>query len=97
MAKSTKYPEVEVTLGGDFTPIGENEPVFILRGRDGLAVAGIRGYLTKCAEAQAPREHLEAVEAELHKWEGWQASNPDQIQQPTTAWETDEWDGEDDD
>lgn len=95
MALSTKYPDVQIELPEGFTPIADDEPVFIVRGQDGLAVAALRGYVTKCAEAGVEQSHLNAVEAELHRWETWQASNPTRIKMPTTARDPDADDDDD--
>lgn len=85
MPLNSKYDGLQIELPEGFTPIEDDEPVFILRGQDGLAIAGIRGYLTKLSEANADQSHIESVSDELQKWEGWQAANPDRIKMPTTS------------
>jgi hypothetical protein len=62
MAVSSKYPDLTIDLGEGFTPLAEDERVFVLRSADGWAAAGIRGYLTRMAAAGIDNDHTKAVE-----------------------------------
>jgi hypothetical protein len=95
MATSSKYPDLHISLGGEFTPLGEDEPVFIVRAQDGFSTTAIRGYLTRMAQAGINLNHLQAVEKELHRFEQWMAEHASLVKEPDSPEnEVDQFDAE---
>lgn len=67
-------------------PIPDDEPVFILRGRDALAVDTLISYLGHGMN----REHRRAVEIRLAQFQAFSKSNPSRMKEPDTTL-TDGW------
>lgn len=69
-----------------------DEPLFVLRGQNTAALAGIRGYAGGLAEsflevalrgdATALRDHINGVQDARERFEVWQAANPDRVKVP---------------
>jgi hypothetical protein len=55
MAFDRKYGQISIP------GIPDNEPVFILRGKDKFAAYAIDHYLQLCADGGSPLEHLQAI------------------------------------
>ena len=81
MAFDQKYGRVTVEIEPG-NPLGENEPVFILRGRDALAGEAIQKYADICSSAGAAPEHIASVRRVGHNLERWQDENPDLVKEP---------------
>lgn len=77
----SKYESVEINTGSH-APIGEDEPVFPLRGRDAMAVATIECYRELCVAGDSPPDHLAAIDAAAEAMRSWQQANPELIKQP---------------
>lgn len=71
MAIDLKYGRVETERG----EIGEDEPVIVFRGQDGLARYVIEAYRQMAKEAGSPQKHLDGIEAVYQQFTTWQASN----------------------
>lgn len=63
MAISAKYGKV------DIENIGENEPVFILRAQDSLAVQALENYQTLASINDAPA--ADGMRMEIGRFENW--------------------------
>lgn len=78
MALSTKYGKVTFERG-DFE---DDEPVFVIRGKDKLAPEGIMAYEQEADGGGASEEFLAAVREEAVRAEVWQADHPDKVKMP---------------
>lgn len=83
MAVDEKYGQVTVEKQPG-NPLGEDEPIFILRARDMYAAEAIRAYAEICQEAEPPTQprHLAAIENARARFEKWQEQNPELVKQP---------------
>jgi hypothetical protein len=59
-------------------PIGDDEPVFILRAQDIHALHALRHYLVFCAEP----DHQEAVQKRIAAFEAFAAAHPRRMKEP---------------
>jgi hypothetical protein len=66
MAISGKYGKV------DIEHIGENEPVFIIRAQDTLAVQALENYQTLASINHAPA--ADGLKAEIDRFQTWDGS-----------------------
>lgn len=96
MAVSAKYGRVTVEHEPG-EPLGEDEPVFLIRARDVIAVEGILRY-RDAYEAEVlrrqhpdPHEHYvnvldnemtRGLREDAGRFEGWQAEHPDLVKVP---------------
>src|SRR6476469_4990661 len=81
MAYDFKYGRITTERGS----IGEDEPVFLLRARDDVALETIRHYLDLCEDAGAPVKHLRLIdEHAISDFEKWRQDNRTFI--PTSEW-----------
>lgn len=76
-----KYESVTVDTG-DHSPIGEDEPVFMLRAQDALAADAIRHYIELCKSVDRPPVHIENSVRALEHIEDWQSAHPDLVKYP---------------
>lgn len=60
----------------------ENEPVFLIRGTDALAVETIYSYAKYCQAAGCGQEHIEQIEIHLEKIRKWQQQNNHLVKLP---------------
>jgi hypothetical protein len=81
MAKDLKYPRVDIDTGGH-SPIGEDEPIFILRAQDKKSVKLLDSYLLLCQGSGCSGDHLEAIEENIKRFEDWQSQNPSAVKLP---------------
>ena len=63
-------------------PIPEDEPVFMLRGRDILAIATIRVYLSAALAYPCTEEHCQAVERVLERFYEFRKLHRDRMKEP---------------
>jgi hypothetical protein len=77
MAIERKYGRV-ATERGD---IGEDEPVFLFRGRDELLPDVIDHYMLLCQQAGSPQHHIDGLVASKAEIVEWQATHHTQIPQ----------------
>ena len=59
----------------------ENEPVFLLRGTDPLAVEAIREYAFACHKAGCAEEHCNAAWDHAKRMEDWQDAHPELVKE----------------
>jgi hypothetical protein len=71
MAHNHKYGEV-IFARGD---IGKDEPVFVLRSRDPLAVDAVAHYVALRVSAGAPPEMAADLAVAIAEMRAWQAAN----------------------
>lgn len=81
MAHDQKYGTVTVEKEPG-NSLGDDEPVFILRGRDVVSVATVRVYAQKCAQHGSPKEHVLSVNEAADAMVVWQKANPDLVKLP---------------
>lgn len=81
MAQDSKYGQVtfEKTPGN---PFREDEPVFVIRGRDATAVAAIRLYAYHASENGADPEFVDACYQRAYEFEVWQGDNDKLVKAP---------------
>lgn len=60
----------------------QDEPIFVLRGQDRKALAGIRAYNLACTPETSPMEHLEAITNAIDLFERFRIDNPDRMKHP---------------
>lgn len=68
MALDRKYGHVTLERG----TIGEDEPVFVIRGQDTLATLLLAKYRTMCGEAGSPAAHLYGITQAIDDFAAWQ-------------------------
>ena len=76
-----KYAKTKL-IKSDGTPVPEDEPFFVLRGQDSLAVKAIHRYLMLCKEHGCSDEHLETIAHNSMVIQHWQSQNPDLVKLP---------------
>lgn len=81
MAQDEKYGTVLVDENGH-TPFGDDEPIFILRGRDINALKTLDAYADICNESGSPPTHFAAILNVRQRFSDWQASNPELTKTP---------------
>ncbi len=79
MAVDRKYGRVELEHGD----IGEDEPVFVFRAQDALAVRVLAYYASLCIEAGSPDGHVTGIGTAADEFEAWQAEHRTQVPQST--------------
>lgn len=67
------------------TEIPDDEPVFILRGKDTLAVPTLIRYFTLAMRATENQQHAEAVSSRAVQFEDFAASKPKRMRDPDTC------------
>jgi hypothetical protein len=67
-------------VSGEVLP--EDEPLFLLRARDILAVDAIQHYLNLCNANKCVESHLLGVIEVLRRFENFQVEHPDRMKQP---------------
>jgi len=63
-------------------PIPDDEPVFVLRAKDSLAMDTIASYLAKAGEAKCSVEHMEVVRKRLYDFSAFQVDHADRMKLP---------------
>lgn len=81
MAIDLKYGFVAVEKEPG-NPFGDNEPIFIIRGRDALAISVIQQYKIMCELGGSPQEHIDSIEKVVDFFESWQELNEDLTKVP---------------
>ena len=81
MAHDAKYGRVTVEHEPG-NPLGDDEPVFLLRARDATAVSVLYAYAAICAKANSPTEHVDAVEDLAETFREWQTNHIDLVKTP---------------
>jgi hypothetical protein len=76
MGYSDKYGYVATTRHGRSGPIGEDEPVALIRAQDDLAVPTLRYYRERCVVAGSPDDHIESIDHQISNFTNWQHKNP---------------------
>jgi hypothetical protein len=78
MAIDGKYGKVTFEKA-PYTPIPDDEPVFILRAQDERAPDAIVEYAEDCREAGCPKEHISAIYEAHRRFIEWQANHPTKL------------------
>lgn len=77
-----KYPSVEIDTG-DQTPIGDDEPVFIIRAQDSLAPELIARIVEVYEDHDVPPDTRAQTLQALTEVEEYQRANPALVKLPT--------------
>lgn len=80
MAKDLKYGKVTTEHG----TIGEDEPVFVFRGRDRLLPEVIKFYWQVCQMNGSPQHHLDLIEEGHNVIAAWQKEHSDEVRVPNS-------------
>lgn len=60
-----------------------DEPLFLLRAKDEVALAGVHGYGEGCdMDGRVDEEQREAVREAIRRFEAWQREHPDRMKVP---------------
>lgn len=78
MGHATKYGRITA----EHKEIPEDEPVFIIRGKDCLAVPTIDYYISQVATRAPNQQFLEQVSAVCDYIQEWQRANPHRVSNP---------------
>jgi hypothetical protein len=81
MAHDAKYGRVVVEREPG-NPLGDDEPVFLLRGRDSLTPRTLNKYADFCSSTGSPAEHVASIRQAALRISRWQDDNPDLVKQP---------------
>lgn len=68
------------TSNGEVVP--EDEPLFVLRGRDSIAVDAIFLYLLRCKHRGVPKDRLDALKGVLREFLKYKMSHPEALKLP---------------
>lgn len=79
MAQAGKYGKPRIT------GIPDDEPVFILRARDALALDTITAYAKACEAVGTDDRHVMGVEASHAQFVAWRDANAELVKLPDTA------------
>lgn len=64
--------------------IPDDEPVFLVRGRDILACALLEAYKEMAAEENCTAEHLDAIDHRIDQFEKFAQDHPERMRTPDT-------------
>lgn len=81
MGYDRKYGQVTTERG----TIGDDEPVFVIRGADKSAPNAIRAYASNAAICGADDDMIANVRERANQVAAWQAEHPDLVKVPTTV------------
>lgn len=81
MAYDTKYGKVTVE-NEPGNPFGDDEPVFIIRGRDRSAVDAIRAYGSSASFEGASSEFVDTVRQRALEFQAWQDDHDELLKVP---------------
>lgn len=74
---------IEHLQAGDELKFMADEPLFVLRGKDRLALAAVRCYLERCEGSQhVPAAHIDSVTTAVHGFENFRAEFPEVLDFP---------------
>jgi hypothetical protein len=66
----------------DGTPIPDDEPLFLFRGRDRLVPHLLGVYLEIRRGIESPKQNIELIQADIDTITQWQHDNPDKVRTP---------------
>jgi hypothetical protein len=66
----------------DGTPIPEDEPLILFRGKDKLLPQLLEQYQQLCREAGSPEAHISTMQSDIDGIKEWQASHQDKVKVP---------------
>jgi hypothetical protein len=69
----------------DGTPIPEDEPLVLFRGKDNLLVPLLEQYKKMCEEAGSYPKHFELLQLRIDDIKDWQAKNPSRLNVPGSS------------
>ena len=78
MAAEGKYGRI-TTERGD---IPDDEPVFLIRAQDRVAVALLDRYAMLAEAAGSPPRHLTGTREAIERFVAWQSEHPDRVKTP---------------
>jgi|ERR1017187_9350667 hypothetical protein len=76
---ATEFEIINIVSGES---IPEDEPLFLLRGRDGLALGRLEQYRAACVEAGCNELHIAGVNQVLSKFRKFREEHPERMKQP---------------
>jgi len=62
--------------------IPEDEPLFIFRAKDRLAIKSLAHYFCSCVMDECTSEQVNSLANTIIEWAKWQKNNPDKMKQP---------------
>lgn len=77
---SVKDNKIIKTLTGE--PIPDDEPIFILRARDHIAVKLLFKYLHFCSNDICLEEHLDGIKDTINRFIEFAINHPERMKQP---------------
>lgn len=76
MAIDAKYGDI------DIEGIPDDEPVFVIRAQDAVAVQTINQYADNATRNGSPSEHHSSARRQAARFKEWQDANPDKVKTP---------------
>ena len=76
------YIEGDQIFKYDHTPIPEDEPLMLFRGRDRLVPQMLEYYLKLRQEITEPKQNLTFLTGAMEKIQAWQKAHPDRVRTP---------------
>jgi len=62
--------------------VPEDEPLFLLRGKDQFGLSALRAYMTICKAHHCSKYHLEGLRKIMDDFGRFKRNNPDRMKQP---------------
>lgn len=72
--------EIVKTSNGEIVP--HDEPLFLIRGRDHLAVNLLRVYLAQCESDDCTQWQIDSLKREIDRFEKFAREHPERMKQP---------------
>ena len=66
----------------DGTPIPQDEPLILFRGKDKLLPVLLEQYRQLCQDAGSPQQQLESIERQIQEIKAWQEKNQEKVKTP---------------
>jgi hypothetical protein len=63
-------------------PIPEDEPLFLFRAKDQLAIQVLQYYRELCLQTGSPAEHLRGIDGEIQVFTDFAQRHPERMKQP---------------
>lgn len=77
-----KYQTDGTLTKNDGTPIPDDEPLMLFRGKDQLLPDVVEYYADMCEAAGSPEEHVQTLREKADNIRAWQNDNPDSAKIP---------------
>jgi hypothetical protein len=76
---------VDIVKTGTLDRIPGDEPLFLVRGRDRIAVSMLKAYRKLCEEDGCTATHLQGISGRIEEFEKFRKDNSERMKQPGTT------------